>query len=177
MPFLPQQNLMEVFQQNPNRYSPLTQLIQNVMRGESAFTAGERELIAAYVSGLNACNFCYGAHQAIAGYLNVDPQLLEAIIKDIATAPLEDRLRPVFALVQKLTLTPSKTTQADIDAVLAAGWDKQAVEDAISVCSLFSLMNRLVDGFGLEQPDRGKLAGLAKMINAQGYQAVMKSAK
>ena len=177
MPFLPQQNLMEVFQQNPNRYSPLTQLIQNVMRGESAFTAGERELIAAYVSGLNACNFCYGAHQAIASYLNVDPQLLEAIMKDIATAPLEDRFRPVFAFVQKLTLTPSKITQADIDAVLGAGWDKQAVEDVIAVCSLFNLMNRLVDGFGFESPGQEQLAGMAKMINLHGYQAVIQSAR
>ena len=177
MPFLTQQNLMEVFNQNPKRYSHLTQLIQNVMRGESPFTAGERELIAAYVSGLNACNFCYGSHQAIAADLNVDPKLLEAIIKDIATAPLEERLRPVFTLVQKLNLTPSKTTQADIDAVLAAGWDAQAVEDIIAVCSLFNLMNRLVDGFGLEQPEREQLAAMAKMINAQGYQAVMHSPK
>ncbi len=176
MPYLPQQNLMEVFSQNPKRYSPLTQFSQNVMRGESAFTAGERELIAAYVSSLNACNYCFGSHQAIATDLNVDPQLLEAIINDIATAPIEERLRPVFALVKKLTQTPSKTTQADIDAVLAASWDKQAIEDAIAICSLFNLMNRLVDGFGFESPDRKQLMGMAKMINAQGYQAVIQSA-
>ena len=45
MPFLPQQNLIELFNHNPKRYSPLTQFVQNVMRGESALTAGERELI------------------------------------------------------------------------------------------------------------------------------------
>ena len=176
MPYLPQQNLMELFNQNPKRYSPLTQFAQNVMRGESAFTAGERELIAAYVSSLNACNYCFGSHQAIATDLNVDPQLLEAIINDIATAPIEDRFRPVFALVKTLTQTPSKTTQADIDAVLAAGWDKQAVEDAIAVCSLFNFMNRLVDAFGFEAPDQEQLTGMAKIINAQGYQAVIQSA-
>ena len=98
MPYLQQQSLIELFNQNPNRYSPLTQFVQNVMRGESAFTVGERELIAAYVSSLNACNFCYGSHQAIAADLNVDPNLLEAITKDLATAPIEERLRPVFAL-------------------------------------------------------------------------------
>lgn len=176
MPFFQQQNVLEIFQHNLERYAPLTQFIQDVMRGKSAFTAGERELIAAYVSGLNACNYCYGSHQAIAADLNVDPQLLEAILKDIATAPIEERLRPVFYLVQKLTLTPSKTTQDDIDKVLTAGWDKEAVEDAIAICSLFNFMNRLVSGFGLEQPKQEQLAGMAKMVNSQGYQAIIQSA-
>ena len=173
MPFFPQQNVLEIFQHNISRYSPLTQFIQDVMRGESAFTPGERELMAAYVSGLNACDYCYGSHQAIAADLNVDPNLLEAILKDIATAPIEERLRPVFSLVQKLTLTPSKVTQADIDAVKTAGWNEQAIEDAIAVCSLFNLMNRLVNGFGLEQPNQAELAGMAQMINAKGYQATI----
>ncbi len=146
-------------------------------------------MIAAYVSGLNACDYCYGSHQAIAADLNVEPKLLEAILKDIVTAPIEDPLRPVFTLVHKLTLNPSKTTQADIDAVFAAGWDEQAIEDAIAtattegltqcqrkpiaVCSLFNFMNRFVDGYGLEQPNKEQLAAMAKGINAQGYQAAL----
>ncbi len=52
MPFFQHQNVLEIFQQNPSRYLPLTQFIQNVMRGESAFTAGERELI--------DCSLCIG---------------------------------------------------------------------------------------------------------------------
>ncbi|NET56932.1 MAG: peroxidase-related enzyme [Symploca sp. SIO2E6] len=173
MPFLKHQNLLEIFQHNPSRYEPLTQLIQTVMRGESAFTAGERELIAAYVSGLNACDYCYGAHQAIAVDLKVEPKLLEAILTDLATAPIEERLRPVFALVHQLTLNPSKTTQTEVDAVLQAGWDEQAIEDIISVCALFSLMNRLVNGYGLELPNQEQLSAMAKGVNTQGYQAVL----
>ena len=175
MPFLPQQSLIELFNHNPKRYSPLVELVQNLMRGESALTAAERELIAAYVSSLNACNFCCGTHQAIAADLNVNPQLLEAMVNDLSTAPIKEALRPVFALVKKLTQTPSQTTQADIDAVLASGWDKQAVEDVIAVSSLFNLMNRLVNGFGFESPEPESLAGMAKMINNQGYQALIQS--
>lgn len=40
-------------------------------------------------------------------------------LQDPTTVPLEARLRPVFALVQKLTLAPAKVTQADIDTVAA----------------------------------------------------------
>lgn len=128
-------------------------------------------MIAAYVSALNGCDFCYGSHQAIATDLNVDPKLLEAILADIATAPIEEGLRPVFALVHKVTLNPSKITQADVDAMLEAGWDEQAIEDALGVCALFNFMNRLVDGYGLELPNKDQLAGMAKGINTQGYDA------
>ena len=173
MAFFKHQNVLEIFQHDPNRYSPITQFIQTVMRGESAFSAGERELIAAYVSGLNACDFCYGSHQAIAADLDVDPKLLEAILTDITTAPIEERLRPIFAFVHKVTLNPSKTTQADVDAMLEAGWDEQAIEDALGVCALFNFMNRLVDGYGLELPNKEQLAGMAKGINSQGYEAIL----
>ncbi len=56
----------------------------------------------------------------------------------------------MFAYVRKLTLTPSRITQADADAVFAVGWDEEALHHAVSVCALFNMMNRLVDGLGIE---------------------------
>jgi alkylhydroperoxidase family enzyme len=35
-----------------------------ILRGPSPLSAAERELIAAYVSGLNACTYCHGVHAA-----------------------------------------------------------------------------------------------------------------
>ncbi len=35
------------------------------------------------------------------------------------------------------------------EAVLAAGWEEQALHDAVAVCGLFNLMNRLVEGLGI----------------------------
>ena len=36
------------------------------MRGPSAFTPGERELMGAYVSRLNSCTYCYSSHSEAA---------------------------------------------------------------------------------------------------------------
>jgi hypothetical protein len=36
---------------------PMTDLFQDVMRGPSAWSVGDRELMAAYVSKVNACEF------------------------------------------------------------------------------------------------------------------------
>jgi hypothetical protein len=37
--------------------------------------------------------------------------------------------------------------------VLIAGWDERALHDAASICGLFNLMNRIVDGLGLRAGD------------------------
>lgn len=175
MSFFQQQSLIEIFQQNPSHYSPLTLLFHNVMRGKSVFTEGERELIAVYVSALNSCNYCFDSHLEIAVNLKVDPKLLQAITKDMVNSSIDEHFHPILAFVKKLTLTPNQITQADVDNVLAAGWNEQAVKDAIAICSLFNFMNRLVDGYGLKQPSPEQLTAMATGINTHGYQAVLES--
>jgi len=170
MPFLKYQNLIEIFQSNQGRYLPIIQFIATTMQSESAFSTGEKELIAAYVSALNACNFCIDAHLAIAADLNIEPTLLEAMVVDLESAPLAANLRPIFRFVGKLTLNPSKIAQIDLDSILLAGWTEAAISDAIDICALFSFMNRLVDGYGLQSLESEQLKGLARGINTQGYQ-------
>jgi alkylhydroperoxidase family enzyme len=75
--------------------------------------------------------------------------VIDGLIADAGSAPIEDKLRPLIAFVRKLTLTPAKMTQADADAVFAAGWDEAALHSAIAVCCLFNFMNRLVGGHGV----------------------------
>jgi AhpD family alkylhydroperoxidase len=45
------------------------ELAQVLLRGDSTLTAGERELIAAYVSRQNECEYCAGSHGATAAAL------------------------------------------------------------------------------------------------------------
>ncbi len=54
-------------------------------------------------------------------------------------------MKPALAYVKKLALTPSRIASADAENVFAAGWDEQALYDAVSVCALFNFMNLLVE--------------------------------
>src|SRR5439155_8589721 len=54
----PEAGLLQVFQAVPEAARPLLEYHEVLLRGESPFSAAERELIAAYVSGLNSCNYC-----------------------------------------------------------------------------------------------------------------------
>ena len=143
------------------------------MRGKSVFTEGERELIAVYVSALNSCDYCFDSHKEIAVNLNVDPKLLQAIVKGNMSS-VEERFRCILAFVKKLTLTPNQMTQTDVDEVLSLGWNEQAIKDAIAICSLFNFINRFVDGYGLKQPSPEQLTEMASKINREGYQVTFK---
>jgi uncharacterized peroxidase-related enzyme len=151
---------------------PLIEFHQALLRGDSPFTVKERELMAAYVSGVNACRYCHGAHASVAKLFGVPEALIRDLVADVETAQIGDKLRPVFAYLRKLTLTPARMTQADADAVYAAGWDERALYDAVLVCCLYNFMNRFVEGLGLtpipEQFDRE-----GKMITEGGYAAML----
>lgn len=141
--------LLQVFQQYPDTARPLLDYHELVMRGPSPFTAAERELISAYVSGVNACGYCHGVHTATAEAFGVAPGLLADALADLDSAAVDERLKPVLRYVDKLTRTPSTMTAADADAVYAAGWDDRALHDAVLVCALFNFMNRMVEGLGI----------------------------
>lgn len=81
----------------------------------------------------------------------VDADVFSALIEKLETAPVNDKLKPVLRYVKKLTETPSKMVAADADAIFAAGWEERALTDAVLICGLFNMANRVVDGHGVNQ--------------------------
>jgi uncharacterized peroxidase-related enzyme len=150
LPSLPEDAvLLDVFRAYPDTSRPLLEYHELVMRGPSPFTVAERELIAAYVSGVNSCDYCHGVHTATAEACGIPSGAVPAAVVDLDQAPVDERMRPVLRYVGKLTRTPAKVTAADAEAVRAAGWDDRALHDAVMVCALFNFMNRMVEGHGI----------------------------
>ncbi len=142
--------LAEVFRRFPRGVDPLLQFHDQILRQESEFTIAERELIAAYVSALNDCGFCFQAHRVYSARYGIDVELFDELIEDIDSSSLDERLKPLFHYLRKLTVTPARLVQQDVDAVLAAGISEQALHDAILVAGLFNLMNRILFGHGVD---------------------------
>lgn len=76
MPYLPslgsRATLLDVFRSFPETSKPLIEYHEVLLRGSSPFTEAQRELIAAYVSGLNHCRYCHGVHIATAERLGIE---------------------------------------------------------------------------------------------------------
>jgi AhpD family alkylhydroperoxidase len=139
-----------------------------VMRGPSAWSAGDRELMAAYVSKVNGSAFCVGAHTATASRAYQDRAKVQAVLSDLETAPIEEPLRATLRVLGKLT-AEGEISAGMMGQALAAGVSRQQLEDALAVCVAFDTTDRLADAFGFEvlSPD-GFDAG-AKYLLKRGY--------
>jgi uncharacterized peroxidase-related enzyme len=141
--------LLEVFQSHAATARPLIAYHEILLRGPSALGIDDRQLIAAFVSALNASNYFHGVVAETAEAFDVPANRLAALLFNVDAAPIAPRLKPIFRFVRKLTLTPSRVVAADRAAIIRAGWPEDAIHDAASICGLFNLMSRIVDGLGV----------------------------
>ncbi len=150
LPSLPENaHISDLFERFPASRETLMQFTQVVLREDGALTVADRELIAAYVSGLNQCTFCYGSHLIYAEAFGISEGLLGALLEDLDTAPVTDQIRALLGYVRTLNNLPSKITQAEIDHVLDSGWSEEALFEAVQICGLFNMMNRIIEGSGV----------------------------
>jgi uncharacterized peroxidase-related enzyme len=158
-----------VFTAYPAIYSAWAKMSEGLMNGPSPLSPGERELILAYAAGVAGCRFVCVAHSAVAYARGIEQGLVERLLEDPETAPVGARLKPLLAFVAKLALTPGAMTQADADAVFDAGWNEQALHDAIAVTARAAFMQRLVEGHGFTPMSREVAAERARQRVERGY--------
>ena len=166
----------DVFLRDLDLYAPLLHFIEGVMTRPSELTKAEREMIAAHVSHHNGCDFCVGAHRWTLAAMDVDWTAIDALKDGAESASLSPRLRVLLRFAEKLTVEPARIGQADIDALTAAGWSEQAVEDAINVVALFNYVNRLVDALGLDNVE-AYFRQVGKALASRGYAPLLDGAR
>lgn len=141
---------------------------QQAMRGPSAWSVADRELMAAYVSKVNECTFCIGAHTATATQASGDEGRVAAVLDDLETASVEEPLRATLRVLG--VLTRDGTVGADeMRKALDAGATPGQLADALAVCASFNTTNRLADAFGFEIPSAEGFAAGAKYLLKRGY--------
>jgi uncharacterized peroxidase-related enzyme len=137
-----------IFTLYPELYRPWSEMSQTLMNGPSPLSHGERELILAFTAGAVGCKFVFVAHAEVAHEWGFEEGVVDKLLEDLESAPVEPKLKPLLAFVRKLVTASGSMNQADADAVFAAGWDEKALHDAIAVTARMSFMQRLVEGFG-----------------------------
>lgn len=75
----------------------------------------------------------------------------------------------MLGFLEKLTLTPESLTAADARALRDIGLSEAAIEDAIQVCTLFNVYDRLADSFEVEILDAAGFDQSATRLLKRGY--------
>ena len=87
--------IRSLFMFRPETAGPLNDLVQTLLHNpHPTLSAGERELIATYVSNLNTCKYCTTIHGAIAKHqLGNDAETVKQVLANPETAPISDKLK------------------------------------------------------------------------------------
>jgi uncharacterized peroxidase-related enzyme len=153
----------------PDFYGTLAkQFTHEAMRGPSAWSVADRELMAAYVSQANDSTFCVAAHSATARQAYQNRAKVAAVLADLESAPVDDGLRATLRMLGQLTRRGT-VDAGDMRAVLAAGVTPQQIEDALAVCAAFNTTNRLADAFSFEVLSPDAFEAGARYLLKRGY--------
>ena len=126
----------------PKAADYLARLSHEIMYEDAPISTALRELIAAYTSSLNRCEFCMKAHAAVAAHLYGDEALIWSVILDLERAALPEKDKAVLRFVRKVTLESGSINESDIATLHDSGWDDTSIFYAIATSALFNFYNR-----------------------------------
>jgi uncharacterized peroxidase-related enzyme len=129
---------------------PFLELFQKIMWDTGPLTRQEREMIALVASRASRCKYWTEIHGEFLRFESTDPALVKQIKTDFRSAPIEPRHRALLEYAEKLTLTPYKIVDDDVDRLRRGGWSEDAIVAATHVVGIFNYLVRLADAFGIE---------------------------
>jgi uncharacterized peroxidase-related enzyme len=167
-----------LFRFRPETAGPLNGLVEVLLRGPGTLSPGERELIAAYVSSLNECRYCYSAHAAYAAaQLPEGMELVEQVRDDLAGAPVTEKMTALLNIAAAVQRGGKSVSDELVAAARAQGADDVEIHDTVLIAAAFCMFNRYVDGLGTALPDNPDFySERAKRIVATGYLGVLAEA-
>lgn len=148
--------------------APLGAWTQAAMRGPSAWSVGERELMAAMVAKWNSCAFCVGAHGAVAAKTMTRP-VVDAVLADFRSAPITEPLKGALAFLEIMTLRPMALSADSAREALRSGLTTADLKDAAAIAALFNIITRYADALNFAMPTAAEFDRAADMLLKRGY--------
>ncbi|MBK7977023.1 MAG: peroxidase-related enzyme [Deltaproteobacteria bacterium] len=155
----------------PETAGPLCDLAEVLLRSAHSLSRGDRELIAAFVSSRNECDFCCQSHSAFAAkQLDGGRSVVSEALRAPEAAPISDKMKALLSIAAQVQKSGKAVTPASIDAARAAGATDLEIHDTVLIAAAFCMYNRYVDGLAAVTPTDPTLYDqMAERIVADGY--------
>jgi uncharacterized peroxidase-related enzyme len=142
--------ILKCFATHPPLLEQMIALAASLLFAESDLTRATKEMIATYVSCLNACPYCLDSHASFLHQQGGSDDLLLAIFQGNLESPsISAQERHLLAFAGKVTDESYKISPGDIQSLQDAGWHQQQIAEAVHVAALFACFNRVANAFGL----------------------------
>ncbi|GAA0404014.1 carboxymuconolactone decarboxylase [Acrocarpospora corrugata] len=168
-----------LFRFRPETARPLNELVESLLRADNTLSRGERELIAAYVSALNECRYCFSSHAAYAAaQLEGGMALVEQVRADVGAAPISVKMKALLAIAASVQQGGLNVTEKLVAAARETGATDVEIHDTVLIAAAFCMFNRYVDGLATIAPDDpDSYAVRAERIVSIGYLGLLEEAQ
>ncbi|MDH3691421.1 MAG: alkylhydroperoxidase [Gammaproteobacteria bacterium] len=151
-------NLYKPFSLWPEALVPADALYRVLLHSDGC--ALERwflELVSTYVAILTECEYAYTHHSAnfesLQGEAGRAKQMLDALWDRRLDSAFDAKHAELLRYTEKLTLSPQSMSEADMQAMRAAGATDREILEVNQVCANFNYWVRVINGLGIELGD------------------------
>lgn len=167
----PGPGILGLLDYRPETAKPLCELAEVLLRSSNALSPGERELIAAYVSTLNECDFCASSHGAAAALqISGGQSTVEAVLQGSGESPLSQKMEALLMIASSIQVSGRSLSPSCIQRARVAGASDVEIHDTVLIAAAFCMYNRYVDGLATRvaagSEDYSQMAG---GLVAEGY--------
>lgn len=159
--------IVSLFMYDKGMAKTLSAMAEELMRRPSPLSVGERELIAAYTSKINDCQFCYRSHASCAAELLGD-YVVDMAIHEGYVEGLTDRLRYLCYLAGMVTLLERHKIAEVVAKLKEMNVSDQEIHDTVAIAAFFNMCNRYVDGLATTFEPGEEIQG-GKSLAKYGY--------
>jgi alkylhydroperoxidase family enzyme len=145
-------DLRDIFLRIPEQALPLIDFTGELMRGPSALSPAERELIYAYGSRAGGCLFSFKSHSQCAIDLGIPRDVFQAPLDAIDQVSPSPRIGPLVRYTLAL-ITRGEGDTASMEKGKALLPERDAWIDAVLVSGFTAYINRVLEGLGAYLPD------------------------
>ncbi|GIJ76585.1 uncharacterized peroxidase-related enzyme [Micromonospora phaseoli] len=155
----------------PETAKPLNELAEVLLRGPNSLSRGERELIAAYVSGRNECEFCCTSHSLFAAaQLDEGLPLVRQVRADPDAASISAKLKALLRIAAAVQQSGRDVRAELVTSAREQGATDVEIHDTVLIAAAFCMFNRYVDGLGTVAPEGPDGYGESvRRVVEQGY--------
>lgn len=142
--------ILKCFATHPPLLQQMMAIASSLLFCDGHLTRRIKEMIATYVSALNACPYCLDSHASFLQQQGGNDALLQALSNhDLDHTSVTNQERSLLQFVHKINCDSYKVCSEDIHVLRAAAWSEPQIAEAIHVASLFACFNRVANAFGL----------------------------
>lgn len=143
-------NIVKLSSLKPAAAIAAQDLYQSVLYHDSVLTMVQKEMVSVVVSVINGCVYCFTHHGNALRRLTGDDALVDQVIADHRSAPLDPVTRVVVDFADRLTRDSAAMSEADVAALRGAGLSDETIVDLVQLVAYFNYTNRLAVALGVD---------------------------